>query len=512
MRIRIELLTGLAMLLAFTLRPVLVQAQTTTLERFEPINSRITVDTSETWTFRAPEGEVLSFVVRATSGDLDPVLTITDSDSNRVISNDDYQYPDSRDSLLEAITVPKTDTFTVTVSGFSSTSGNYELSMLPGYGDMVGIENFNGALNLTSNVPVLSLEPGTGQAALALEGPHQRAIAIVNSIEPQSDFYAQVDVETVRGLNNGQFGWVVGMTARQTDDDHYYLLEIDHLGQWRFLVRTPEGETILRDWVSNPSIEDGATEFTLGMMANGAGFDFFFDGQFFGQIIDSTLTEPGSIGLVIETTGLVSGSVDARFDDLAVNRPILINGEHVVPQRLLGVNQITLVQELRRRGMIPAQGDTAFSVPESFVEYPRGGVSEIVLGEGRSFGNFLLGSSVTWRIRGIGPAGCGILLHAQDDSNYTLAYLTQLGGYGVSQRTGDIFEPGIFGEQLVIGDAPYQFLIIVRGETLYYYVNGQLAGSMPDSEIDGTIGSAVVNFEPLGTSCTFRDTWVWEWE
>ena len=100
---------------------------------------------------------------------------------------------------------------------------------------------------------------------------------------------------------------------------------------------------------------------------------------------------------------------------------------------------------------------------------------------------------------------------ALDDTAYTLAYVDQTGAFGASRRTDDVFAPGIFGQTANFTGNSRHLLLIVRGDVLLLYVDGRYQGRMADLERDGSVGNAVVNFEPISTTCQFKDTWVWNW-
>jgi hypothetical protein len=55
-------------------------------------------------------------------------------------------------------------------------------------------------------------------------------------------------------------------------------------------------------------------------------------------------------------------------------------------------------------------------------------------------------------------------------------------------------------------------LVILNERTLHYYVDGQYAGMLETTPTEGEIGIAVVNFEPISTSCRFNNIWVWRWD
>ncbi|MGQ9889455.1 MAG: PPC domain-containing protein [Aggregatilineales bacterium] len=491
--------------------PTLAQ-QSSALDLFRPVEGTLGPGESQRWTFSAADGAVLSFVLRATSGNLDPVLRIANSAGVELIANDDYDYPNSRDALLEAITIPRLDTYTVTVSGHGGTAGAYQLTLLAGYAEVALHEtfDFDDESAWDSTNPRLTLNTSGGQLALQLGGPQERAVATLRAGDTHSDFFARVQVAEVTGRS----GWAVGLTARQQNTRSYYLFQVNHQGQWRFLLRAPLGDRTLRDWATHPAIAPGATAFTLSVMASDNGFDLFYNDLFLSRVLDDTLTEPGMVGLSVETASALDSLVTARFETFSLTTPMLVDGARIVPDRLIvSRDGRVMARELQRRHLIPAAGDMRLTVLESFVTFSRPGVNRIALASGQSFRGLAIGTTFEWQIGGAaGPAGCGLVVRAADDTRYVLAYLDQTGGYGASERSGDKFAPGIFGEQPGLSGSTHHLLLIASGPLLRYYVNGRYAGALEISVESGGLAVAAVNFEPANTSCTFRDTWLWSWD
>jgi hypothetical protein len=504
LRLRIYGFIGF-LLLAFTLP---TRSQTpSALELFVPVTGSVESDASQSWSFTAASDAVLSFRAEATSGDLDPVMEIFNSDGVRVIGNDDYNYPDTQDALLEAIAMPRTDTFTVNISGFGSTSGDYTLTMLAGFAEVQASENFNTVTDWQSPDEAVDVNIDSGNMLVALAGPQQTGFAINEDMDTLADFYAQTQVEIIES----QAGWVVGMTLRQQDDENYYLVTTNNDGQWRFVAHSPEGESVLRDWTTHPALIAGRTDFTLGVLSQGAGFEFFYNGQLFGQITDTMFADVGYVGLAVGTTATLTSSTVAQFDDLTITVPIIVNGDRIIPQEIIMGTAQAMVRELQHRNLIPAGGEMALTVEESFVESSRPGIQSFMLGRGVTYENLVMGASVTWQTQSPGAAGCGLILRFSDESHYTLAYMDQAGGYGVSQLETDSFAPGIFGEIMDDSARTHHLLLIANGDTIYYYLDGQFVGMLENPPLEGEIGNAVVNFEPIATSCQFDDTWVWNW-
>jgi hypothetical protein len=475
------------------------------LELFKTVESRLDIGGSQAWTFSAPEGMVLSFRVEKTSGDIDPRFTIAGQNGQVLIGNDDYNYPKSRDALLEAITIPRTDTYTLTVSALGRTSGSYKITMLTGYAVLKFQDNFTDKSKWKSSNDALSINLQNNQAALTLEGTAQSAVAVRAGSDVPTDYYAQVDVDV-----SGQSTWMAGMTARQSGDRSYVLVLNDR-GQWRFMLRSPQGEQTLRDWTPHPAIKPGDTQFTLGMLANGPSFDFFYDGQFFGRIIDNTLADAGQIGLAVQTPNAFNAKVVARFSNLSVTTPVTLNGRDILPEQLLMGAGAATAQELQRRRLIPPGGQMALQVSQSFSEFVKPGVNRIMLGRGATYTNFAIGATISWKVSAAGMAGCGLVLRSTSDASYTLAYLDQTGGYGVSLRDGEQFRPGIFGTLSNISGTTHNLLVVARDDQLYYYIDGFYRGALSNPAVEGSIGGAVVNFNPVDTSCTFTDIWLWRW-
>jgi Bacterial pre-peptidase C-terminal domain len=484
-----------------------VQAQDdTVLERFAPVSGSLDSGGSQIWTFNAAEGEVLSFVLRPTSGDLDPMLTITTSNNTLLLANDDYAYPDSPDALLEAVTIPRPDTYTITVSGFGTTAGEYSLTLLAGFADQVANDTFDNARQWQSSGSPMVMNISNGRIALELAGVEESGFA-VSSAQIPADFYARAEILQV----GGQPVWTVGLIARQQDNDNYYAFEVNQRGEWRFVIREEGDQRSVRDWITHPAIVAGQTNFTLSLMANDTGFDFFYNDLLIGRVTDDTLTQPGKIGLMIETGTAADSRVSALFDDLVITSPLQMDGQNILPQTLLIGDAVTTVQELQRRHLIPSNGEMRLTVPESFVNSNQPGVNEILLGGSQQFENFAIGTTVSWEAQAPGPTGCGLLLRAANDSDYTLAYLDQTGGYGLSRRQGETFTTGLFAENPSMTGNSHHILVIANEDQLYYYVNGQYVGTVEDVVREGQIGNAVVNFEPITTACQFTNTWLWQW-
>ncbi len=475
---------------------------------FQPVEGSLSAGDSQNWTFSALDGVVLSFVAEPTAGDLDPVLTLLDSEGQALIANDDYAYPDDRRAVLEAITIPRRGTYTLRVSAFGDSSGDYQLTLSRGFAQLELQETFDTPSDWRALGDDTEMGVGSEQLALVQTGPQQRAVALNTTALP-TDLYAEVQVLEI----SGRGGWSAGLVVGAQGADDYGLFQINAQGQWRFLQREDGEESILRNWIAHPAISAGAASFKLGLLIRGGGFDFFYNDLFIGNITASPLEQDSQVGLSVETASAPNSEVIGRFGELVITTALEASAEAAQPpQQFIVGNASTMIQQLQRRGLIPAGGSLRLTVQESSATLNRPGVNEILLGGGQTFHNQAIGTLMRWDAQSSGETGCGLILRAQDTTDYTLAYLDQTGGYGISHRNGQTFESGVYGENPALATSNVHHLLVIAAEDmLHYYIDGQLAGSMETAAAEGAMGNAAVNFEPIPTTCQFTDTWLWAW-
>jgi hypothetical protein len=457
-------------------------------------------------TFNALKDEILSF--RLVSNDtLDSLFSIRDSDGNELISNDDYAYPDHRDALLEAITIPRMGTYEVVVRGFGVSTGSFTLTMLPGFANVGLDEQFSSTVNWEAS-NFTSTDSHGGALSLHVEGIQERG-SIINMQQSFSSSYVRLNVQDVSGNN----GWGVGLSLRTQSNGDQYIFEVNSQGLWRLIAIEDNIERVIRDWNEHPAIPPGESNFTLGVLLNGPTFEFFYNEQLMGKSVDSELAFFGAVGITTLTPNAISSAMVVNISDLLITVPDEVNGSRIFPEQIINGDVDITVRELERRGVIPSDGQLAFTVPESFVEYTRPGVNRLALGRGAQYRNLAIGATVNLVVNGEGVAGCGLEAQNLDESSYLVAYIDNVGGYSVSRRRGNSFLPGIYGEN-PLWDATQQnrLLMILKDSVLYYFINGQHVGTLAIESVEGQVGNIVLNFDPVVSSCEFVDTWVWSWD
>lgn len=486
-------------------------AQTETLTLGETVTGSITADAPATWQFLAQDGELVSFYAEADSSDLDPVLRLLDSDGNELLVNDDANPTQGNDALLEAVSLPDAGTYRVVVEAFGETSGAYTLTALPGYSRGAVQVGFNETADEWERVELGTDADDTGSvllgdAALVLQqtGVDQPIMAVGATV-PNDDHYALLRVREIEAVD----GWRAGMVFRYSDPQNYYTVQVNHRGAWRFLSVDDGTVRTLQDWALDPSIPVDDRSFDLGVLVNGTGYDIFHDGNYIATITDAE-HRTGDVGAVALTTNTVGAEVRVVFDAFVATEPRLASG--VLPSRLIAADRASTVRELRRYDIIPAGGEVTLTLPESNVQFNEAGVVWGAVASSRQPRNFVLGTQVFWNPSSAGVTGCGLVVRVDptDETRYALAYVDSGGGYGMALRQDDRFSNNLFFDSVEIGAPPYEMLVIGVGNEIYYYLNKRYVGTLRTSQLEGSIGEAVINFAPTNTMCFYTNLWLWQ--
>ncbi len=461
----------------------------------------------DSWRFDAVNGEVVSLLVESTS-QLDPVITVLSETGAVLVTDDDYDYPHSRDAIIQSLTIPFTGTFTAQVRAFGTTGGGYSITRLRGYGAGANLNGFIDGEMWEATDEALAVTLEDQQLRLSLSGIGENAWVTNQNGERLTDYYAHinVDVQLARG------GWVVHLNHRQQSDERYYQLSVNDRGLWRYVLRQGADITVLRDWTTHPAIVPGDTQFDLGVMTNGPGTDIFYEGSLLWRGVDRTLAS-GVLGLGVGTAEVLDAEVGVVFDNLLVTVPVrTTTGGDLLPQQLVLSNASQMATDLERRRIIPAGGVLRLNVPESSTQSLDEGVSRLALGRGATFENFALSAEVTISANQNGVNGCGLFFRGRDDTGYVLAFIDQTGAYGLAQRDDNQFLPGVFGERPQLGASEHHLLVTVVDERIRYYIDGQYVGEIRALAEAGTVGNAVVNYDPNTTTCNFENNWLWTWD
>ena len=470
-----------------------------------PVRGEVTPGQPETWGFNGKAGQVISLLVQS-AGTLDPVLALLDDNGDAILTDDDFAWPEAADSLIQAVTLPYTGRYTVSVAGFAETAGQYTLTLSEGFAvveDSVSLD----VAGWTPTASNLQVQPDGDGLALTMRGRRSAEAAFGVPVS-SADMGAFVDVTGVRNPS----GWVVGLALRRVNDSRYEV-QFNSEGRWRFVRMDGDEQTVIRDWTSHPAIVPGETSFRIGTLAKGQAFDVFYNGAYVGTTSDDALTEAGEVGLVTGMISSVDSETRASFANLALTTPLRVDGQMPVPQQIVVTDGPAMAQALSRRHVLQGDGQMALTVPEASVNYARPGVNRLMLGQNTEFADFAYGGTVRINQMTPGATGCGLVLRYAGEADYALAWLDGAGAYGLSVKEGETFTPGLFGEQGDFDvDAAHHLMVIASGSSVFFYVDGRSAGQIDIPLGEGEVGAAVVNFEGIDTTCAFSNLWLWRWE
>ena len=457
------------------------------------------------YSLAAVELTLVSFRVEALSGGFDPVLAIFDHRGRLVVSNDDYAYPDARDAAIQAFVLPQTSTYTVSVSAFGDSAGAYRLHALPGYDRLALHETTVDSANWETVYSNASVDVSDSSVfALEMRGLARSAGLVGLHLPIETDLYYEAAFDQV----GSPAVWQVGLLFRYLSPSKYHRLLLSKLGYWRIDRIDGDEITQLRNWTAHPAIRAGETAFRLGVLISGNHYDAVYNGQVVGSAWDRAPLAPGSLGIALKTDDRAGGPVSFVVAETLVTVPTRINERLLFPERVVARGYYGVAAELARRQLVPVGGEIKLALPESSARRVRSGISRFAIASDFSFAQFAFGVTLTIDVRSDRNGGCGLFFHFNDDDNYTLAYVTSHGDYGLSRRTRAGFEPGIYGNRGLSDLSEHYLLVIASDEVMHFFVDEQYAGSLDSIPRIGGVGIAAVNYDEVETGCKFDDLWL----
>ncbi len=480
------------------------EAQDRALTLGSQIEATLAAQETHQYSLNALEWTLASFRVEALSESLDPQLAIFDSSGDALIANDDYAYPDSLDAIIQAFVFPESDRYTVTVSGFDGSSGAYRLHLLPGYDKRVEarekllLEDWEAVNRLA-----LVRQAGVNRLAVATDGVATTAVILGKAFPQEQDYFFEAQFENVSATGD----WQVGIAFRYARPDSHSRVLFNKRGFWR-MERVDEGDiVVVRDWGTHPAIVPGESAFRLGIMASGAHFDITYNGQIVGMLADMQSEAVGGVGVAMRTATVVGSRLSFAITQATMTIPTLVHDALIVPNQLLTRAYHVMDNVLSRQQMIPIDSEIKMLLPQSSVRRITAGVTPFLLGSGLRLEEFAIGAKVNLNLSDDVNGGCGILFHYQDEEHYQLAYASAHGDYGLSQRQGEVFRPGVYVSKPEQNRHEHDMLLIVYDGFIHYYANTEKIGQLAFDSTQGRLGIAVVNYADVETNCVFEDFW-----
>ncbi len=480
-------------------------AQPTAIETGMSIEANIDSTAIHSYSWSVLESTVASVRVEALDSSLDPSIRIIDSSGLVIVMNDDLNYPNDTSAIVQTFVAPRTDTYTLEVSAFGATSGDYILSILRGYDRFITQDTQVSASNWSvGNQRIFTTTPVNDSLFVEAEGISEVGTLIANHFPQHSDFYFDASFRDI----NASSAWQVGIIFRQVSPTSYYRLVINDQGFWQ-LEYVGDEVAVIQSWSTHPAIVPGVPEFTLGVLTSNASIGVVYNGQLIDTVYDSRILDAGAVGVTSTTANALNSRVTFSLDSALLTTPSLSDGRLQFPEMLIGQNLTAYTLLLERQQVIPVGGELRFTSPQTLIRNNEPGVSRFTAASGVDFSEFVMGGELTISTVENGVGGCGITFHETEENHYTLAYVNTAGEYGVSRRTGDTFESGIYNTVSIRDDDTHDVVVVVLDDILYLYMDTVHVGTMPYTSMMGEIGTAVVNFDGVDTSCTIDDLWLW---
>jgi hypothetical protein len=484
---------------------VQIHAQSNTIEIGTVIESTLAVGETQSYELTALETSIISLHAEALDTELDPMIQIFDSSGKLIITNDDYNYPTNRDAIIQTFVIPRTDTYTIEISAFTDTLGSYRLSILPGYDTLVINDTATSQSNWQSSNNQMSPSVIDDKLRVEIEGISQTSNLIAEDFPIGEDYYFEATFADISATTN----WQVGIVFRYISPTLFYRLVVNDQGYWQLEWVNGDDVAVIQSWSTHPGIIPGATEFTVGILTSGGKFDIAYDYQLIATVYDNNIMQPGHVGVTAITANALASRVAFSLKRAIMTIPTLVNDQLNFPEILVANNYTALAHTLERQKVIPIGGEVKLTTPQSVVRNIDPGVSRFSVASGIEFTEFVMGATLSWAVIGEGIGGCGLTFNTVDDDSYALAYINMAGEYGVSQRDGDTFIEGIYGNNLIMDATSHEIIIIAYGNVIHYYIDGQHVGTMPYTPVAGEIRTAIVNFDGIDTTCTIDNLWLW---
>ncbi|MBN1202999.1 MAG: hypothetical protein JXJ20_14205 [Anaerolineae bacterium] len=480
---------------------------------FEPVRGTLNAGTpAQDWTFDGLADQVISILAVTVSGDLDPVIEVTGPDGSTIAQNDDL---DSlvTDAGLEALALPVTGTYTVRVGRFGETSGEYELTLTPGFARLARLDTFD-----SDEAGAIWVQPGSD--VTALDGGRLRvravptggvALAMPSDAKLLRDVYVQVQAQLDGEPSYAELGLIFRVEATP-GGLRSYQFRVNTGGEWSVLLEDETGEFVLKSWTRDRALD--TSRFTLAVLARSSEFAFYCNGALLGTLSDDRLAAPGRVGMLVAVTRNQADSAAVLFDDLHITTRLgtTYRGLPLALASWDSGDPGAIMEELAASGQVTPGAARDLFVPEVLLgATDRVSKFESITGDRAQYGDFLLGASVSIITTGT-STGCGLLYRWVDERNLGMVFVDEAGGFGLVQAVDADLITNVYALSGMVAEGPNDLLIVAQGERVALYINGALVAQEIVGPGAGRVGVALLNYEDVNTDCTFRDVWVWPLE
>lgn len=489
-----------------------------TLEFFVPVSGTLNDATpAEEWTFTGQSDQVISLIVTAISGDLDPILSLVGPDGALIGENDDL---DSlvRDAGLEAITLPAAGEYTVRVARYEDaagehiTTGQYQLDFTPGFARL--------ALHASFDEGDLSWVTPLGDPVPLAQGRLQLRAAAADSTltgfpqdAPQfEELYMQAVARLYGNVPYAEAGLVIRATGPGLARS--YQFKVNTRSQWRVLAQDESGTYALRTWTPNIALDTANGVWTLAVLERAGEFSFYANGVLLGMVADSRLSAPGTVGVLVGAEADQTALPTVLYDDVMVTTRLgtTYRGLPLALATWDSPDPGVIINELAQSGQVSPVFERDLFLTEKTLMLPaQDALIELIGSELALYNDFVLNATVSTVTEGQ-SVGCGVVYRWQNDRDLSMVFVDTAGGWGLVQsREGQIVH-NVYDLSDMVQEPSNKLLIIAQGSRVALYVNGALVTQeevLPDA---GRVGVALLNYENVRTDCFWSSIWVWPLE
>lgn len=481
---------------------------------FVPVRGAINDSTpAEAWTFAGHVDQVISLLVVPISGNLDPVVQVIGPDGGMVGENDDRDTL-VQDAGLEALSLPADGTYTIQVTRYegSATVGEYELTITPGFTQLVRQDTFEqGAVSwVTPTGELIALSQGKLQ--MRISTPGQALIAFPPDTQALQNAYIQANARLFGSSAYAEFG-LVFRAQIEPGRLRCYQFKVNTDGRWTVLLQDGASVFVLRTWQSDPALT--GTEWTLAVLARDEILSFYANGALLGTLTDTRLMAAGAAGVMIMNQPDETEVTTLLVDDVLVTTRLgsTFRGLPLALTAWDSADPAVVVSELADTGkIVPAAARDLFIPDTTLIAVDRTARFELFGSDLTVYKDFVLSAWLRIATSGSG-AGCGMVYRWQDERNLDLAYIDGQGGFGIVQaRSAQLVVNAYDLNPMVTTDRLNHLLIIAQGEQVTLYVNGALVTQETVQPGSGRVGIALLNYEAVRADCFWTNVWVWPLE
>ncbi len=489
--------------------PGTVHAQAQPLQLAQTVSGQLAQD-EQFWTVAAQAGQLLAARAEATSGNLTPQLEWLDPSGKSLIHSIGSSLNNHKSAAIEAFTVPASGTYSLRVSAAAESSGDYTLTLLPGFSTLLLNDPMDGDYRWQPwQSDHYTAQLDSGKLRLQYTADNRFTWTLCAQIGSLRDAYVQTDVHIERQSVYSEYGLLLRGTTG-ADGLSFYVFMVNSDGKYRFALSTPAKLNILQDWTPLDSslYRSGAPDVSIGVLAQGNRFTLMAAGRAISTVTDGALDGGGAVGLVIGTGHAPDDTASILFDNVLITVPPNTTSIKL-PSTLRDWQRAPelIAAELQAAHLLSSAGKPAGTISQALIRNYSDGLVIQKLSKEQPYKDLMLIANLSWDTTQDGVA-CGLATRYTDDKNFTITYIDRRGGYGVRQvKEGRavISEYAPVSTIKTANLAVNQLIFVTAGDSIVLYVNGTLAAYLHGTAVEGIAVLASYNYQAASARCEFNN-------